>query len=173
MKYTFLLIAIALFTFSCSEEDVKAALETDAPIVIDKTYDVDLTENDPKTITKEETLSTSISGLTVTDVKIDELTISIENYSSSIAAVKLNELNFTIEGSGTSVTVRDVDISTVNDSYIVTQFEDIATSVISFFEDYLLENPEAKIILSGTVSDVPVSFDLVLHMKLTVTGQPS
>ncbi|MEQ8244975.1 hypothetical protein [Fulvivirga sp.] len=173
MKYTFLLIALALFTFSCSEEDVKAALEQDAPIVIDKTYDVDLSEDDPKTITKEESFSTSISGLTVTDVKIEELTISVENYSSSIGSVKLNELSFTLEGTNTSWSITDVDISTANDAFTVNVLEDLASAIISTYEEHLLSNPEAKFILSGTVSDVPVSFDLKLYMKLTVTGRPS
>lgn len=164
-----LAIAAILSLSSCLEKEIKELLSVDTPFEIDETFSVDLNENDPKSFEDREVIDVSVEGVEITDVKIEELTLSFSNVDVSSTA-SLEKLEFTIEGSNATVSTANVNIAATAGQEL--DLTGIANTMIAIFEDYLKNNPEATLLVKGSVNEVPVNFDMTLNLKMTVTGKP-
>ncbi|MBL0765209.1 hypothetical protein [Marivirga atlantica] len=173
MKIRFaLLTVIAIFamSFSCDDDALDKLLEIDGPIDFSRTYTVDIQDGDPTEFTKIEEFETSYNGIDITDVEINSMTLGIRNFESE--ELVLMDMTFYFEGlENERINIIDYDLSAHNNqSY---DLKDLADARIAEFEEFLLNNENAKMIIEMTVDNTPVYFDFDFDMSVTVTGTPT
>lgn len=162
-------MAVALLLSACDLEDLKDALEADVPLELRKSYTIALNEGDPSTLSRTETFSTSTSGLTISDVELNDLTIQIDNWVSDVDP-DVTTLTISFEGGpSTSIPSSDLGAFSGTGPIDMTGFDGFLRSQ---WEDFLLANPQVTVKADVETNAIPVSFDIEIYMKVTVTGTP-
>ncbi len=156
--------------FSCDEESLNALLEIDGPIEFERTYNVDIKEGDPTEFQVIEESETTYRGIDVTDLRIDEMVLTIENYEAPETV--LMTINLAFEGyEDDPIRIEDYNIEFNSGQSI--DVRTLAEAKLSEYEAYLLADDEAKMVIDMSVDNSPVKFDFTFEMAITVTGTPT
>lgn len=163
MKFNYLMIvAVAMMAVltSCDLEEVLDNVELNTDLEVNETFEVVLTENDPTTFEETRTFSAEVEDMDVTGIEISAINYTVSNYTASGKSQNMR-WNISIGGVSTGVTGELTNITNV--------FQ-VQNGILEAWEEYLLDNPEATIVVSAELDEVPVSFDVELDMTLKVTG---
>lgn len=165
-----LVVFFGLSANECLDSNLDELLEIDGPIEFERTNNVDIQEGDPTEFTEIAEFETTYKGIDVTDLRIDEMVITIENYEAPETV--LMSVNLYIEGyEDDPIRIDDYNIEFNNGQSI--DVATLAEAKLSEYETYLLELDEAKIFIETSVDRAPVKFDFTFQMALTVTGTPA
>ncbi len=165
-----LVLFFGLSANECLDSDLDELLEIDGPIDFERTYNVDIQEGDPTEFTEIAEFETTYKGIDVTDLRIDEMELLVENYEAPETV--LMSVHLYIEGyEDDPIIIRDFNIE-FNENQII-DVKSLAEAKLSEYEQYLLDLDEAKIVIETSVDRAPVKFDFTFKMALTVTGTPA
>ena len=166
----FTFISVFAMSFSCDDDSLDELLEIDGPIEFEKTYNIDIQEGDPTEFTEISEFKTTYNGIDVTDLRIDEMVLTIENYEAPETV--LMSVNLYFEGyEDDPIRIEDYNIEFNNNQPI--DVRTLAEAKLSEYEKYLLEQDEAKLIIETSVDNSPVKYDFTFKMAITVTGKPT
>jgi hypothetical protein len=106
----------------------------------------------------------------VTDLRIDEMVLTIENYEAPETV--LMTINLAFEGyEDDPIRIEDYNIEFNSGQSI--DVRTLAEAKLSEYEAYLLADDEAKMVIDMSVDNSPVKFDFTFEMAITVTGTPT
>jgi len=165
-----LVVFFGLSANECLDFNADELLAIDGPIEVDKTYNIDIQEGDPMEFTEIAEFETTYKGIDVTDLKIDEMLVTIENYEAPETV--LMSMRFYFEGLENDPTnVSDYNLEVHNGQTL--DVAALAGAKLDEYESYLLAQDNAKMFVVTSVDKSPVKFDFTFKMKLTVTGTPA
>lgn len=167
MKYTIFLLLFALFTVSCSEDDVKEITTVTRDFSVTETLEVSIGESDPLSYSTSKTLDASLSGFDISNIEVVSVTAEITSVLLQGGATNLVEATFELAGTGIVLTMEDVDLSNA----VGTTFEfNLDATALAALESALTTAESLTINTSATVDNKPVDFTLELVLELTATG---
>lgn len=167
MKSNIFILLLAVFAFSCSEDDLKELTEISQDVDVSKTFTVNLSDTDPMTFSDTEVFDTSVTGINVSNVELARMTMAFSNYSSTVDPVKITSASLSFVEAGINLDLPEIDLSVVNGTTLEIS---LPGNAITSIQNQLLENDENTITLSATVDKVPVTFDVELTLEIKVTG---
>ncbi|QSE97031.1 hypothetical protein [Fulvivirga lutea] len=173
MKFKLLFILLAVFAMSCSEDDVKEALDQNETITVDESILVDLDENSPTEFSAVRDFDASLAGFTLKDVTIQSFIFEITSYTGDAAVGDITIENASLTFVGTNPEV-SVNISSFNVADAFAQPQELKDALdataISAIKAKILADEEITIDMSASVDKVPANFEVTLTFVLNVTA---
>ncbi|WP_299106631.1 hypothetical protein [uncultured Winogradskyella sp.] len=165
------LLLLMVTAFSC--DDLDELTEFDVTEDFSTTFNVSITEDsegEPQSFTQTSTLDITVNQVIqdnldlIQDISLNELTYEITNFSGAEdATLSDGVITFgtsTVSIANINLQQSDIDntIYTIND-----------TSVFNAIADELENNSMISVTVSGTVSETPVVFDVLVNADITAT----
>lgn len=169
-KISYLLL-LMISAFSCDEVD--KLTEFDVTDDFSTTLNVSIppdSEGMPQSYTKSTTISI-VSNEQIKDnlnliqsISLNSLTYEISNFAGEEGAT-LTEASLSI--GSTSIAIGNINLKTSDDNNTVYNIED--SGQLNAIASALKTDPTITVTVSGTVSETPVAFDIIINIDTTVT----
>ena len=169
LSFIFLISAV-IFIQGCDKIDQLRTIDLDADF--NKSFNVNITDNDPLTVSETFTLSAdSVSKLDkylshIKDYTVNKVTYQIKNYSGASAILLSGHLNF----GSISYEIKDLDLKAASDSQTVYEvpFDQVALDAIAAD---LKDGNSVSGTIDGSVTDKPASFEVYIVISVTANAE--
>ena len=171
-KLHYLLVVLSIFVLACeSDDDAGSSITISAEFEIDKTFEVVIDEDKPRSINETVLFEASDDDLDVLDqvdgYEITSLQIIIANYAGP-NDIELSNMSLAVVGTTTAFTLETFQLQ--NGTIDITDDADIFEAIAA---EFLADN-DITLTITGDISgEERVSFDMTIEVGVKASGSPS